>query len=84
MPLRLEDASFEEGSSGKLVGGKIAICDCVALAEDTPPLFFIFQIGGQDHWHIQCFRCRRSFCPQGGCDQYDEKPNDKLDGEKPA
>lgn len=39
--------------------GVIATCEC------GDKRFLVFQLDGQDHFHLECFTCSTSYCPQG-------------------
>jgi hypothetical protein len=45
---------------------KQAVCDC------GHDLFVVFQIEGQNHFHLQCESCGSSHCPMGGGCHADE------------
>jgi len=47
------------GSDGT-VSGVVAECSCGC------PVFYVFQVDGQDHPHLQCRKCGEAFCPSGG------------------
>ncbi len=57
--------NIEVGSQNRHTGkrkAKQAICDC------GHDLFVVFQIEGQNHFHLQCDSCGNSHCPlSGGC-----------------
>ena len=39
----------------------------ISQCEECGSLFFgVFQIKGQDHFHLQCAECGVSYCPWGG------------------
>ena len=38
-----------------------ALCGCES------DVFYLFQIVGQTHFHIQCAQCEQSYCPFGVC-----------------
>lgn len=30
--------------------------------------FYVFQLSGQNHFHLQCVKCGESYCPFGACE----------------
>jgi hypothetical protein len=44
-------------------------------------IFGIFQMVGDDHFHLQCMDCGVSYCPGGHCENSDASPVAEADGE---
>jgi hypothetical protein len=42
-----------------------AVCECGPHYSNDR--FHVFQIAGQNHFHLQCSRCGTSYCPQQEC-----------------
>ncbi len=36
------------------------------------PWFGVFQVSGQNHFHLQCQRCGTAYCPEGRCQEEEE------------
>lgn len=53
----------EDGNVSTKVASFFVCGECQA------DVFFIFQIDGQDHVHLQCGQCGVSFCPSGKCQE---------------
>lgn len=51
----------EDGGVGASHSARIAKCD--RCSEDK---FYVFQLEGQTHFHLQCVVCGMAFCPAGG------------------
>ncbi len=44
----------------------LARCDCSQPSPDGGLLFRVYQLDGQNHFHIECRLCQVSYCPRGG------------------
>lgn len=47
--------------------GHYAVADVARCGDCDCKLFFVFQIEGQLHFHLQCHRCGQSYCPDRQC-----------------
>lgn len=51
-----------KNDKGESKPAQLAVCDCGFY------FFAVFQIDGDNHQHLQCGRCNKSYCPAGACD----------------
>jgi hypothetical protein len=49
-------------NGGPVLTAYVATCSC-----SNSDLFTVFQVAGQNHFHIECAQCETSFCPFGAC-----------------
>jgi hypothetical protein len=67
--------NFEDRKVHSLLGERTATAKFAVCEQCDMDLFFIFQIRGQHHFHLQCAGCGTSYCPQGGDCQYEGERN---------
>ena len=62
------DAEFGQlGKPNVKRKGKLAVCSDCDNRE-----WIVFQLDGQDHFHLQCSMCGTSYCPLGKCGEEEQ------------
>jgi hypothetical protein len=57
------EAVIRSLADGREFNASVAVCSsCGGRA------FHLYQVEGQDHWHVQCYECGISYCSSGKCE----------------
>lgn len=56
-------------NDGPVVMARMAACTC-----EGSDVFHIFQIAGQDHFHVECVQCEEAYCPFNLCQMATRTP----------
>lgn len=72
--LTMIECDVTAGTTGQQAKAQFAQCQCyksypiaVPMDAQLPSHFMVYQIEGQNHYHLQCVDCNMSYCPTGTC-----------------